>query len=59
MILHNFGDTDFTITKGDRIAQLILELFESPSVVTKDSIDEIEHGGNCSRARSDTMALIK
>ena len=46
VILHNFGDTNFTVTQGYRIAQLILERFESPSVVIKDSIEPTDRGDN-------------
>ena len=40
VILHNFGTSDFTVYKCDRIAQLILEQFESPIIVTAEAIEQ-------------------
>ena len=44
VILHNFGTMEYTVTAGDRIAQLILERFESPAIVTTDNIHHTERG---------------
>ena len=38
MILHNFGSDEFKVNIGDRIAQLILERFESRPVTLIDGI---------------------
>lgn len=41
VILFNFGDDEFHITKGDRIAQLILEQIILPDVVETDDLPEV------------------
>ena len=46
VLLHNFGNEDFSVKKGDRIAQLILEKFIAPPVVTTDTIQPTERGNN-------------
>ena len=40
--LYNQGDTPFTINKGDRIAQIILEKVSSPSIDIVDSLSSTE-----------------
>ena len=40
VILFNFGENDFVIKKGDRIAQLILEKIAIADVVEVDQLDE-------------------
>ena len=42
VLLHNFGTEAYTVNTGDRIAQLILERFESLPVITNDSIPETQ-----------------
>lgn len=34
VILHNFGDREYRVTRGDRVAQLIMEKYNAPSVTT-------------------------
>ncbi|KAH9179988.1 dUTP pyrophosphatase [Lactarius sanguifluus] len=36
VLLFNHSDTDFTVEEGDRIAQLVIERIETPSVVEVD-----------------------
>jgi len=44
VVLFNRGDKDFEIKKGDRIAQLVLERCETPSVREVQSIEETVRG---------------
>eukprot|EP01095_Lingulamoeba_sp_RSL-Kostka_P004369 TRINITY_DN15533_c0_g1_i1.p1 TRINITY_DN15533_c0_g1~~TRINITY_DN15533_c0_g1_i1.p1 ORF type:complete len:153 (-),score=49.87 TRINITY_DN15533_c0_g1_i1:56-514(-) len=44
VILFNFGDEDFEIKKGDRIAQLILEKYLSVPVIEVEELEETERG---------------
>ena len=44
VVLFNHGDKDFEVRKGDRIAQLILERCETPSVEEVGVIDETQRG---------------
>ncbi|MBR2838924.1 MAG: dUTP diphosphatase [Kiritimatiellae bacterium] len=44
VILANFGDADFKVGKGDRIAQLVIAQVTQPSVVETDSVDETDRG---------------
>ncbi len=44
IILSNFSDNDFTISKGDRIAQLVITKYEQVSWVEKENLDETERG---------------
>ena len=46
VILHNFGAKEYTVKCGDRIAQLILERYESPNIVTSEDITQTERGKN-------------
>lgn len=46
VILNNCGSDDFTIKVGDRIAQLILERFESPPITLTDNITNTTRGDN-------------
>ena len=44
VILHNFGNKPYVVQKGDRIAQLILERFEAPSVIMKSKLETTNRG---------------
>jgi dUTP pyrophosphatase len=44
VILFNFGDNDFEIKQGDRIAQLILEQIVLPEIVEVEEMDETVRG---------------
>ena len=42
VIMFNHSDEDFHFSKGDRIAQLVLERIMTPDVVVVDELDETE-----------------
>ena len=44
VILHNFGTTNFKVKKSDRIAQMILEQYVSPSVQVTTKLDTSDRG---------------
>lgn len=44
LILFNHSDTDFKVTAGDRMAQLILERIVTPEVVVVDQLEGTERG---------------
>ena len=44
IILHNFGSKSYTVEKGDRIAQLILEQHKLPPVQTITNLKETTRG---------------
>lgn len=44
VILVNHGDTPFTITKNDRVAQLVLERIATPATQVVDSLPESDRG---------------
>ncbi|XP_037516690.1 deoxyuridine 5'-triphosphate nucleotidohydrolase [Rhipicephalus sanguineus] len=44
VLLFNFGSTDFTVSRGDRIAQFICERITYPELVECKSLDETERG---------------
>eukprot|EP01048_Picozoa_sp_COSAG05_P005591 COSAG05_NODE_336_length_11205_cov_4.160544_1_plen_127_part_00 len=44
VILFNHGDDEFKVTKGDRVAQLILEKIITPPVVEVDDLDATVRG---------------
>jgi dUTP pyrophosphatase len=44
VILFNHGDSDFVVSKGDRIAQLIIEKIENSQVMQVDDLDVTERG---------------
>ncbi|RWS01421.1 deoxyuridine 5' [Dinothrombium tinctorium] len=46
VILFNFGDSDFKVNKGDRIAQLICERIELPELEEVKEIEETVRGEN-------------
>ncbi|XP_075548714.1 deoxyuridine triphosphatase isoform X1 [Dermacentor variabilis] len=44
VMLFNLGNTDFTVARGDRIAQFICERIAYPELVECKSLDETERG---------------
>ncbi|ORX78238.1 deoxyuridine 5'-triphosphate nucleotidohydrolase [Anaeromyces robustus] len=44
VVMFNFGEKEFVIKKGDRIAQLILERIYIPEVVEVEELDETSRG---------------
>ena len=44
VILANFGDGDFSVAKGDKVAQLVFAPVTQPEVVETDTIDETDRG---------------
>ena len=44
VILFNFGDEDFKINMGDKIAQLIFEKKKTPAIVETNSLEETRTG---------------
>ena len=44
VILANFGDGDFKVSKGDRIAQLVIAPVTQAEVVETDEVDETDRG---------------
>lgn len=42
--LINFGEDDFVIENGDRIAQLVIAKYEKVDIERSDSLDETERG---------------
>ena len=44
VILFNHGEDEFKVTKGDRVAQLILEKIITPPVVEVEDLDATERG---------------
>lgn len=44
VILANFGDTDFPIKKGDRIAQIVIAPVTQPTTEEVTTIDETDRG---------------
>lgn len=44
VILANFGESDFTVKKGDKIAQLVIAPVTQPEIVETDSVDETDRG---------------
>ncbi|OQR69581.1 deoxyuridine 5'-triphosphate nucleotidohydrolase [Tropilaelaps mercedesae] len=44
VVLFNFGEEDFKVEKGDRIAQLICERIYYPEIEECKSLDETERG---------------
>ncbi|CAF0856061.1 unnamed protein product [Rotaria sp. Silwood1] len=46
VVLFNHNDSDFTIKRGDRIAQLICEKIEMAELVEEEKLDETVRGSN-------------
>lgn len=44
VILANFGDADFPVKKGDKIAQLVIAPVLQPAVAEIDVVDETDRG---------------
>ena len=44
VILVNFGDADFQVKKGDKVAQIVIGPVTQPEVVETDVIDETDRG---------------
>ena len=44
VILANFGDSDFSVRKGDRVAQLVIAPITRPNVVETSSVDDTDRG---------------
>ena len=44
VILANFGDADFPVKKGDKIAQIVIAPVTQPTIEETDSIDETDRG---------------
>ena len=44
VILFNFGDEDFKINMGDKIAQLIFEKVKTPEILEAGSLEETGRG---------------
>jgi dUTP pyrophosphatase len=44
VILHNFGDEEFVVRRGDRIAQLVFSRVPRVELVERDSLDETGRG---------------
>lgn len=42
--LHNLSDKPYTVSKGERIAQLIITPYLAPEIVETDCLDETERG---------------
>lgn len=46
VILANFGDADFPVKKGDKIAQLVIAPVLQPAVAEIDVVDETDRGAD-------------
>lgn len=44
LIMINFGKEDFTVRRGDRIAQMIINRIEIPELIEVDKLDITERG---------------
>ncbi len=44
VILANFGDKEFSVSKGDKVAQLVFAPVVQPEVLETDTIDETDRG---------------
>lgn len=43
-ILYNFGEADFVVRRGDRVAQLVISRLPRVEFVVEDALDETERG---------------
>lgn len=46
VVLHNMTDTPYEVTKGDRIAQLVVTKIETPTIEIVDELAPSERGEN-------------
>lgn len=46
VLLYNFGEEDYIVSKGDRIAQLIVEKMIVCDIIQVDELNETTRGGN-------------
>jgi dUTP pyrophosphatase len=44
VLLFNFGENDFEVKPGDRIAQFIVEKYTETEAVEVDNLDDTERG---------------
>ena len=44
VILANFGDSDFMVRKGDKIAQIVIAPVTQPDIVESDTVDSTDRG---------------
>lgn len=44
VILYNAGDISFPIFRGDRIAQMVFQQFDTPTFIRVDSLNDSERG---------------
>ncbi len=44
VILANFGDKDFSVAKGDKVAQLVFSPVVQPEIEETDTIDDTDRG---------------
>ena len=44
VILANFGDSDFAVRKGDKVAQIVIAPVTQPEIVETDVVDETDRG---------------
>lgn len=44
VILANFGDADFAVAKGDKVAQIVIAPVTRAEIVETESVDETERG---------------
>jgi dUTP pyrophosphatase len=44
VILYNFGQEDFVVRRGDRIAQLVVSRLPRVELVEDDALDETDRG---------------
>ena len=44
MIVANFGEADFQVKKGDKIAQIVIAPVTQPEIVETTEVDETDRG---------------
>jgi len=44
VILANFGDSDFSVAKGDKVAQIVIAPVTRAEIVETEAVDETERG---------------